>query len=340
MFVTGRRRRLEARGGNPARAMVASVRPMSVVSNQELVLVTGKGGVGKTTLTAALARAAHRSGRRVLVTEVAPDVHNPSPVLGYFGKAQYREEEPVLIEPRLFGVRLTPPIGHRQFLRAALRVRLLVDTAMKSAALTRFLLAAPTFPEIGLIYQLVELLRSKKFDQIFVDLPATGHAIALASLPKVVHRILPTGLIGDAIGEGLAIMGDPKRTAAVVITLPEAMPVTESVELIDAFSKCSIRVASAVLNKLPPDPFNHDERKSLTELLERRRGTGEPRLLGTRELRRLERAQNAQRSFHEVLPPDVARFEVPLFEGLDHRRVAEEMEATLSRPVRPSWGPR
>jgi hypothetical protein len=41
-----------------------------------------------------------------------------------------------------------------------------------------------------------------------------------------------------------------------------------------------------------------------------------------------------------VLPPDVARFEVPLFEGLDHRRVAEEMEATLSRPVRPSWGPR
>ena len=313
---------------------------MPVVSTQELVLVTGKGGVGKTTLTAALARAAHRAGRRVLVTEVAPDVHNPSPVLGYFGKAQYREEEPVMIEPRLFGVRLTPPIGHRQFLRAALRVRLLVDTAMKSAALTRFLLAAPTFPEIGLLYQLVELLRSKKFDQIFVDLPATGHAVALASLPRVVHRILPSGLIGDAIGEGLEIMGDPRRTAAVVITLPESMPVTESVELIGAFAKCNIRVTSAILNKLPPDPFTFEEREHLTTLIETRRAAAEPRLFGTRELRRLERAQSAQQKFHEVLPSSVARFEVPLFEGLDHRRVAEEMELSLNRPLRPSWEPR
>lgn len=310
---------------------------MAVVSNQELVLVTGKGGVGKTTLTAALARAAHRLGRRVLVTEVAPDLHNPSPVLGYFGQAHHRDEDPVQIEPRLFGVRLSPPIGHRQFLRAALRVRLLVDTAMKSAALTRFLLAAPTFPEIGLLYQLVELLRSRRYDQIFVDLPATGHAVALASLPKVVHRIVPSGLIGDAIGEGLAIMGDPRRTTAVVVTLPESMPVTETVELIAAFEKNRIRVGSAVLNKLPPDPFTPDERRSLSELLEARRDAGAPRLLGTRELRRLERAQEAQRRFHEVLPTAVARFEVPLFDGLDHRGVAREMERSLGQ-VAPAPG--
>lgn len=307
---------------------------MSLVANQELVLVTGKGGVGKTTLTAALARRAHRAGRRVLVTEVAPDVHNPSPVLGYFGRAQYRDETPVQIEPRLFGVRLTPPVGHRQFLRAALRVRLLVDTAMKSAALTRFLLAAPTFPEIGLLYQLVELLRSKRFDQIFVDLPATGHAVALASLPRVVHRIVPSGLIGDAIGEGLAVMSDPRRTAAVVITLPESMPVTESVELISAFGRCNIQVSSAILNKLPADPFTPDEKERLERLLDERRLRDAPRVLGTRELRRLERAQDAKKRFHEVLPSSVSRFEVPLFEGLDHLRVAEEMERSLDRSAR------
>src|SRR5262245_14634909 len=222
----------------------------SALAEKRLVMITGKGGVGKTALAGALARRARAQGRRVLLGEVAPDLHAPSILLGAFGQPKPKGEEPVKLDGGLFGVRLSPPIGHKLFLRSALKVRLLVDGAMKSAALTRFLMAAPTFPEIGVLYQLVTLLRMKDFDQFYLDLPATGHAVGFAALPSVVVRVAPSGLIGETVKEGLDFLNDPKRTSAVVVTLPEAMPVTEAGELIGALRQHKIDVAGAVLNQV------------------------------------------------------------------------------------------
>jgi arsenite-transporting ATPase len=88
---------------------------------------------------------------------------------------------------------VTPSTGHRLFLQAALRVRVLVDAAMRSAALRRFLMAAPAFPEVGTLFQLVSLLRDERFDHVLVDLPATGHALGLAALPRTVLKVVPGG---------------------------------------------------------------------------------------------------------------------------------------------------
>jgi arsenite/tail-anchored protein-transporting ATPase len=292
--------------------------------DRRLILVTGKGGVGKSVVTAALARAAHAAGRRVLVAEVTPDVSTYSRLLAHFGHATSKGEEPFKIEPRLSGARITPSTGHKLFLRAALRVRLLVDTAMRSAALTRFLMAAPTFPEIGALYQLVSLLRSPDFDHVIVDLPATGHALALASLPKTVLRIVPSGLIGSAIREGLELMTDPARGGAVVVTLPESMPITESLELTAALKKLDIPVRGIVLNKMPPDGFTDDEKRELEAHIESR---GDP-LLGVREYKKLKRAMNARDAFRAQVPADVARIEVPFFEG-DDRAILSQLTGAM-----------
>jgi anion-transporting ArsA/GET3 family ATPase len=294
--------------------------------DRQLVLVTGKGGVGKSVITAALARAAHQSGKRVLVAEVTPDVSTYSRLLAHFGHASATGEEPFVIEPRLFGARITPSTGHRLFLRAALRVRLVVDTAMKSAALTRFLMAAPTFPEIGTLYQLVTLLRAKNFDHVFVDLPATGHALALASLPKTVLRIVPSGLIGDAIREGLETMTDPRRGGAVVVTLPESMPITEAFELKDALRRLSIPVRAMILNKLPRDPFTPEEKLALDAYL------AEPsngHLLGGREFKRLERALEARESFRNALDPS-RRVEIPFFEDGEAKAIVSHVTRAVA----------
>jgi anion-transporting ArsA/GET3 family ATPase len=237
----------------------------SPLSSKALLLVTGKGGVGKTAVAAALAKVAHAQGNRVLIAEVTPEISSPSPLLALFGRPTLEGDgdEPQLLAPNLYGIRLSPSIGHRAFLRSALRVRLLVDAAMRSAALTRFLMAAPTFPEVGTLYQLVSLIRLRAFDQIVLDLPATGHALALVSLPRTVNRIVPSGLIGDAIREGLETLTDPERTAAVVVTLPESMPVTEASELIAGLERCSIATGAAVLNRMAVDPFSTPERAAL-----------------------------------------------------------------------------
>lgn len=280
--------------------------------DRQLVLVTGKGGVGKTTLSAALARAASDAGKRTLAAEITSDVGTQSALLGIFGVGWAKGELPVNLGPRLDGVRITPAIGHKLFLRAALRVGLIADAAMRSAALNRFLNAAPAFPEIGTLYQLVWLLRLDRYDKIIVDLPATGHALGLAKLPRTVSRVVPRGLIKEAISEGLEVLTNPDRCAAVVASLPETLPVTESFELAAGLDQLSVPVAAMVLNQVPDNPFTEDELRALDEHVRSKRGE---LLLGTRELRRLERALVARKTFRDGVDGRVIAAELPVFRG-------------------------
>lgn len=300
---------------------------------RELVLVTGKGGVGKTTICAGLARAAKQKERRVLVAEVTSELGHQSPLLRLFGRPVIRSEEPVELTSGLFGVRVTPSIGHRLFLRAALRVGPLVDAAMRSAALRRFLLAAPAFPEIGTLYHLVTLLRRRAYDHIIVDLPATGHALGLVSLPRTILKVLPaSGLIGNAIREGLDAITDRARTGTVIVTLPETLPVTEAYELCSGLDRLQVPVSAMILNQVPENPFHEGERAALRDHLAARKK--DRPLLGGREFLRLERALDARARFYELLPSGVPGLEVPLArDQTDPGGVVEHVALHLRRLV-------
>ncbi|HSO37835.1 MAG TPA: ArsA-related P-loop ATPase, partial [Labilithrix sp.] len=164
------------------------------------VLVTGKGGVGKTTLTASLARYAAGQGKRVLCAEMVGDPTASSALADALG-IDTIDIEPVTVAPNLKAVLLAPHLGHTRFLRDVLSMKILADAAMRSAAIRRFLAAAPTFPEMGVLYRLLDFVRAKRRDgsdeheMIIVDLPATGHALALAQIPASLLRVIPTGPI-------------------------------------------------------------------------------------------------------------------------------------------------
>ena len=245
--------------------MIASVRALL---QRRAILVTGKGGVGKTTLAAAIAHLAARNGKRVLVAEVSYEPDATSPLARALGLERLGEE-PTAIAPNMKAVLLTPTSGHVRFLRATLPVKRLADAALRAAAIRRFLLAAPTLAEMGVLYRILDLVNEKRADGGFehelvvVDLPATGHALALAQIPAAILEVIRSGPIATAMREGIALLKDPSRTSSVVVTLPETLPVSEAMELVQSIQRSAIPFSGMVLNRMPEDPFMAEEREAV-----------------------------------------------------------------------------
>ena len=266
------------------------------------VLVTGKGGVGKTTFAASLAHLAARTGKRVLVAELSYEPQATSPLAGALAIPRLGED-PVQVAPNLRAVLLTPTAGHARFLRATLPLGRLADAALKTAAVRRFLLAAPALAEMGILYRLLDLAKARRRDGspehelIIVDLPATGHALGLAQVPTTILQVIHAGPIAAAVREGLAMLRDGARTTSVVVTLPERLPVSEASELVAGLRRHEIPFGGVVLNRVPRDPFVGEERAAVDALVKGRA------LLGMRTLPRLDGARAALARLRELSLP-------------------------------------
>lgn len=278
-------------------------------------------------MAVSLARYAAAQGKRVLCAEMTSDVDIASPLAEAIG-AEKLGEQPVEIAPNLRAVLLSPTLGHQKFLRDVMPMAILADAAMRSAAIRRFLAAAPTFPEMGVLYRLLDLVRAKRKDgsfeheMIVVDLPATGHALALAQIPASLLRVIPTGPIAAAVREGLDLLRDPAKTGVVVVTLPETLPVSEALELVAGVREHEIPLAQVFVNRVPFDPFTDEERVLVRDLL-----AGQPPTLGERTMERIDRARVAlSRLEHAVDVPIVALQDV----WLESPRLAEEVASLMS----------
>jgi anion-transporting ArsA/GET3 family ATPase len=269
------------------------MREIESILARRAVLVTGKGGVGKTAVAAGLAHIAAASGKRTLVGEISYEPDATSPLARALG-VEKTTTHPMPIAKNLRAMLLTPTDGHVRFLRHALHVGMLADAAMRSAAIRRFLLAAPMLPEMGILYRILDLVREKRSDGspehevIIVDLPATGHTLGLAQIPKAILGVIRSGPIATAVREGLELLEDPKRTTTVVVTLPEALPVSEAVELVRGLRSHAIPLSGVVLNRMPGDPFEPAERHAVDAIV-----SHNGPLLGARTLPRIDRAKAA-----------------------------------------------
>lgn len=290
---------------------------MSLLSlvQRRLIIVTGKGGVGKSTLTAAMGRALAAQGKRVMISEIVPFHDTPSQLAAALG-GKRPTEEPVLYGDNLWVALLTPTMGHLRFLQDSLPIRMLADAAMRSQGLRKFLSAAPGFSDMGVMYRMLDLLRREHpsggpmFEVCIVDSPATGHALALAQIPEFLTRVIPGGPIFRAAAEGVRILTDPSICGTVIVTLPETLPVTEAMELEKGLAKHKLTVSAIVVNRVPRDPFSADERLALAEVLK----NGDSTVFGARELKRIERAEAALALLKEKHP--------------DHAVVLSEVDGT------------
>jgi anion-transporting ArsA/GET3 family ATPase len=272
----------------------AAPRGLDALLSARVVLVTGKGGTGKTTVAAALAKLASGAGKRVLVAELGlmPGAH--SPLLEALGAPRRASTlEPQQVAGNVWSVLLTPESGHRAFLHDVLPFGFLVDRALRAEPLRRFLAAAPAFSELGVLFRGLQFVKAERrrgvpeWDVVIIDAPASGHALAFATLPQVLLKVIPGGPIGRTAREGISILTDPTRTLAIIATLPETLPVSEALELAEGLTRSNLRVHCIVANQVPDDPFSTAEHEALAALL------GKTQVLGSRTLARLSRAKAA-----------------------------------------------
>jgi len=237
---------------------VAADAPRSLLERR-IVIVTGKGGTGKTTVAAALAFAAARAGKRVLVAEMAHDeqisrlLEPGSPPAGYAGRTVMPGVTAMLIDPfEALGEYLALQIG----------VRPLVDTVMRNKAFRQLLSASPGWRELitlGKIWHLEQMQEPPgrpRYDLIVVDAPATGHGVSFLDVPRVVVSAVRAGPLHQHTERVEALIEDPERTVLLPVTLAEELPTRETAELVERVrSDLGIAVDRVIVNGVVPSPF-------------------------------------------------------------------------------------
>lgn len=210
-------------------------------------IVAGKGGVGKTTMTASLAVAAARAGLSVLVVDVEgrPDL----PAL--FGRGPLGFAEAALA-PGIRGRRLSADEALYEYLTAhGLRrlARTMVDTGLADV-LAR---ATPGMRDILVLGKVKQLERSGAADVILVDAPASGHAISFLRSPRGLLDAVRRGPVHTQAREVLDLLTDARRCQVLLVALPEETPVNELVET--AFSleeEVGVKLGPVLLNGAYP----------------------------------------------------------------------------------------
>ena len=239
---------------------------------KRVALITGKGGVGRTSVTAALAHVARRSGKRVLVTEVWDGTEGKSPLAQLFGAPHLPNTAQPLAEG-ILGSQLRPDVGVELFLVQVLRVARVARAALHFDPLRRLFLAVPSLRELGIFFHLLTYLRAKTpegaplHELVLVDMPATGHTLALTGLPEVILRLVSHGPIAEALREGQSYLNVPDKTGAYVVTLPEELPVSESLELLEGLRRTNVPSGGLFVNKVPAAAFTAEETLALKAFL-------------------------------------------------------------------------
>ncbi len=194
--------------------------------DRRLVFVTGKGGVGKTTVAAALALFASEHGRRTLLCEV--DAKGDVASFLESGPTAFTARE---VLPGLSAMSMDTEASLREYLRLNLRIPVVGRIGPLARAFDFVATAAPGVREILTVGKLCYEVREQHYDLVVVDAPATGHIIGQLAAPQAINELVKVGLIRSQTDWMLDILSDPVQTAVAIVTTPEEMPVHETMEL-------------------------------------------------------------------------------------------------------------
>jgi anion-transporting ArsA/GET3 family ATPase len=293
---------------------------MSTLADKRFVIVTGKGGVGKTTVCAAEALALAAQGKRVLVA-MCNAKERLSAMLG----VPPIGSDIVPVADRVWAVNMSPDKALEEYGVLVLRSRVLYKTLFDNRYVRSFLRAVPGMPEWSMLgkawWHTTERLPdgSSRYDVVLLDAPATGHGLDMLRVPRVILDVVPPGLLRRDAERAWALFQDPNTCAIVLVTLAEEMPTTETLELAKALGELKLPVGRVVVNAVLPPLFSPAERATL-EVLGPLDPTarGEPALLAGRDratrervqaesLNRLSRELPVPPSFLPLLMEDAAR---------------------------------
>ncbi len=216
-------------------------------STSRVVVVAGKGGVGKTTTTAALALAAARIGMSVLILEVEGKSGLPS----IFGRPQLSYEE-VELAPRVRARTLTPDEALLDYLHGN-GLRRISKRLVNSGALDVVATAVPGMKDILVLGKVKQLDLQRAADLILLDAPAAGHAVSFLLSPRGLLDAVRVGPIRKQAADVIDMLSDPVRCQVVLVTIPEETPVNELVDTAFAIEdRVGVALGPVVVNGCYP----------------------------------------------------------------------------------------
>jgi len=232
------------------------------ILDRRLAFVTGKGGVGKTSIASALALLAARDGRRVLVCEM-----DAKGSLATAFDAAPLTFQPREIEPGLFAMAMNTEDSLREYLRLFVKVPLLGKIAPLARTFDFVADAAPGVKEILAVGKLCHEVRERHYDLVVVDAEATGHIVAQVGAPKVIRDLVKVGLVRDQTEWMLELLQDPAVTGVAIVTTPEEMPVTETLSLLARMGpETGVEPSLLVANRVLPARFDAEQAAVFGEL--------------------------------------------------------------------------
>jgi len=243
--------------------------------DRRLVLVTGKGGVGKSSVAAALALQATRRGRRVLVCEVNAQ-ERVAPLLGAPPSGAAVRE----VLPGLSTVNVTPDEAMREYGLLVLKFRTIYEAVFENRVVRYFLRVVPSLAELVMLGKILHEVRREeqgrpRWDLVVVDAPSTGHAVQLLRTPAALLDTVPPGPLRRDAQWMRDLLVDPAVTALALVTLPEEMPVNEAIDLDQQVRDLlGIPRGALLVNAVPEPRFAAAERERLSAHL------GDPPPLG------------------------------------------------------------
>jgi anion-transporting ArsA/GET3 family ATPase len=236
---------------------------MQSMLDRKLLVVTGKGGVGKTTISAALALAAAGRGKRTIVVELGAESRLP----GLFDVAAAAPGLECQLEDRLWSISIDPDRAMLEWLQA-LGGRVSGRVLASSGTFQYFTAAAPGAKELVSMVKIWRLTREQGrrkrtgggYDLVILDAPATGHALGLLGSPHTFGAIARVGPIAGQTKHVRELLEDPSQSAYIAVALASEMAVTEALELEQGLERQLGRSLEAVIvNGVLPKRFSTAE---------------------------------------------------------------------------------
>lgn len=229
---------------------------------RQLIFVTGKGGVGKTTIAAALAWLAADRGKRTLVCEIDAKGN----LADFFETAPTRFAERE-IAPRLWAMSMDTEASLKQYLSMQLKLPLVARVGPLAKMFDFVASAAPGVKEIVTVGKLCWEVKERHYDIIVVDASASGHIVSQLAAPQAINQLIQVGLVRQQTGWMLDILDNPATTGLVVVATPAEMPVNETLELTARLrQETSVDLAAVVVNRVLPELFGRGEEEVFERL--------------------------------------------------------------------------
>lgn len=236
---------------------------MEPLLDKRFIFVTGKGGVGKTTVACALAYLAAEKGKTVLLSELLA-----SKDLALAFEVASTPYEGVKVIPNLTAMSMNTEYALREYLRLFFKIPVVGRIGPLAKAFDFLATSAPGVKEILSLGKLCYEVKSNHYDLVIVDAPPTGHIVGELRAPQAINELVHVGAVRSGTAWMIELISNPSITTTVIVTTPEEMPVAETLELVKALEEqTTVDLGAIIVNQVLPELFSGQDEEAFSELL-------------------------------------------------------------------------